>query len=238
MPMSRESSKSSGSPPSPEGDVQYKEKASIDGAEDAASNEALGYKQELTRNRSLFTLLFQSLAIAAIPYGEGSPLINAVYGGGQLSIFVGWIICNLLSECTACSLAELASRYPTAGGPSYWAHKISPRGKDLAAYMTGWVYLIGNWTITLRYVPISTNLAGHSRTYLSISVNFGFASLLSGTIAMYYQNFILNDWQLMLIFYGVCLFSLTICVFCNRWLPQIDSESRYDAWIGRRTDTP
>jgi len=53
--------------------------------------EILGYKPELTRNRSMFTLLFQSLAIAAIPYGEGGPLISAIYGGGQLSIFVGWI---------------------------------------------------------------------------------------------------------------------------------------------------
>ena len=52
---------------------------------------ALGYKPELYRNRSMFTLLFQSLAIAAIPYGEGGPLISAIYGGGQLSIFVGWI---------------------------------------------------------------------------------------------------------------------------------------------------
>lgn len=30
-------------------------------------------------------------AIAAIPYGEGSPLISAIYGGGQLSIFLGWV---------------------------------------------------------------------------------------------------------------------------------------------------
>ena len=51
----------------------------------------LGYKPELSRNRSMITLLFQSLAIAAIPYGEGGPLISAIYGGGQLSIFVGWI---------------------------------------------------------------------------------------------------------------------------------------------------
>lgn len=34
----------------------------------------LGYKPELRRNRSMSTLLFQSLAIAAIPYGEGAPL--------------------------------------------------------------------------------------------------------------------------------------------------------------------
>lgn len=51
----------------------------------------LGYQPELHRNRSLITLLFQSLAIAAIPYGEGSPLISAIYGGGQLSIFLGWV---------------------------------------------------------------------------------------------------------------------------------------------------
>ncbi|KAI1354220.1 hypothetical protein F5Y01DRAFT_274557 [Xylaria sp. FL0043] len=43
----------------------------------------LGYKPELRRNRSMFTLLFQSLAIAAIPYGFGSPLISAIYGGGM-----------------------------------------------------------------------------------------------------------------------------------------------------------
>src|SRR3954447_21446073 len=51
----------------------------------------LGYKPVLRRNRSLFTLLFQTLAIAAIPYGEGGPLISAIYGGGPLSIFVGWL---------------------------------------------------------------------------------------------------------------------------------------------------
>lgn len=58
---------------------------------------ALGYKAELQRNRSMFTLLFQSLAIAAIPFGEGAPLLSAIYGGGQLSIFLGWI-CTCLSH--------------------------------------------------------------------------------------------------------------------------------------------
>lgn len=115
--------------------------------------EVLGYRAELKRNRSLFTLLFQSLAIAAIPYGEGSALLSAIYGGGQLSIFVGWIVANLLQECIALSLGELASRYPTSGGPSYWAFQVTGRGSKatLAAFVTGWVFLIGNWTITLRY---------------------------------------------------------------------------------------
>lgn len=68
----------------------------------------LGYKPELQRNRSMFTLLFQSLAIAAvstqwlkplsphcflpylynlqIPFGFGGPLISAVYGGGKFNL--------------------------------------------------------------------------------------------------------------------------------------------------------
>ena len=89
--------------------------------------EVLGYKEELTRNRSLWTLLFQSLAIAASPYGEGSPLISAIYGGGQLSIFLGWIVVLILDECIALSLGELASRYPTSGGPSYWSYRTFSR---------------------------------------------------------------------------------------------------------------
>jgi hypothetical protein len=31
-------------------------------------------------------------------YGEGSPLMSAIYGGGQLSIFVGWIVVCILDE--------------------------------------------------------------------------------------------------------------------------------------------
>lgn len=142
--------------------------------------EVLGYKLELRRNRSLFTLLFQSLAIAAVPYGFGAPLMSSVYGGGQLSMFVGWIIANLLTEATAISLGELASRYPTSGGPSYWSFQVG--GQDskatLAAFITGWVFLIGNITITLRYVEWSgcNNMIVIDH---AASVNFGIASLLS-----------------------------------------------------------
>jgi amino acid transporter len=126
---------------------------------------ALGYTPELRRNRSLFTLLFQSLAIAAVPYGEGGPLISAIYGGGQLSIFVGWLCVLVLNECLAVSLSELASRYPTSAGPYYWSFQVAKKNKVLLSFITGWIWLIGNWTITL-------------------SVNFGFASLISATISL------------------------------------------------------
>ncbi|THC98214.1 hypothetical protein EYZ11_002296 [Aspergillus tanneri] len=68
----------------------------------------LGYKQEFHRNRSMVTLLFRVLSIAAIPYGEGGPLMTAIYDGGPLSIFFGWIVVCILDESIALSLAELA----------------------------------------------------------------------------------------------------------------------------------
>jgi amino acid transporter len=171
---------------------------------DLDSLTALGYTPELRRNRSLFTLLFQTLAIAAIPFGEGSPLIVAVYGGGQLSIFVGWIVVLLLDECVALSLSELASRYPTSAGPYYWSFQIAKRHKTVLSFITGWIWLIGNWTITL-------------------SVNFGFASLISATVAMYHPDWVANSWQLLLIFWAICLITFCICAFGNRLLPIVDT---------------
>ena len=171
---------------------------------DLDSLTALGYTPELQRNRSLFTLLFQTLAIAAIPYGEGGPLISAIYGGGQLSIFVGWLVVLVLDECVALSLSELASRYPTSAGPYYWSFQIAKRSKTVLSFITGWIWLIGNWTITL-------------------SVNFGMASLISATIAMYHPDFAANDWQLLLIFYAICLITFVICTFGNKFLPMTDT---------------
>ncbi|KIY01372.1 uncharacterized protein Z520_02924 [Fonsecaea multimorphosa CBS 102226] len=164
----------------------------------------LGYKPELNRNRSMATLLFQSLAIAAIPYGEGGPLISAIYGGGPLAIFVGWIVVLVLDECVALSLSELASRYPTSAGPYYWSFQLASKGKTTLSFITGWTWLIGNWTITL-------------------SVNFGFASLIVATVAMYHPDWVAKDWQLLLIFYAICSMTLVICTFANRFLPMVDT---------------
>ncbi|KGO43031.1 Amino acid/polyamine transporter I [Penicillium expansum] len=74
----------------------------------------LGYKPQLRRTRKLSSMLFMSLSIASIPYGIGSALINAVYGGGQLSLFIGLLVVLVLDTCVALSLSELASRYPTS----------------------------------------------------------------------------------------------------------------------------
>ncbi|KAJ4141663.1 hypothetical protein NW768_000879 [Fusarium equiseti] len=172
---------------------------------DAADLTALGYKPELQRNRSMFTLLFQSLAIAAIPYGFGAPLINSVYGGGQLSMFLGWIVVCILDECIAISLGELAARWPTSAGPYYWSFQIaSPKYRTVLSFITGWTWLVGNWTITL-------------------SVNFGFASLLAGGVSIFLPEYDWQPWKLVLIFYGLCV---------GHFDPNLSGWGNFGFWIG------
>jgi len=50
-------------------DVRVLEQQHKGSVTEAELETVLGYKTEMARNRSLWTLLFQSLAIAAIPYG-------------------------------------------------------------------------------------------------------------------------------------------------------------------------
>ncbi|KAG9839638.1 amino acid transporter, partial [Aureobasidium melanogenum] len=179
--------------------------ASDNGVGEIQDLSQLGYKPEMTKNRSMLTLLFQSLAIAAIPYGEGSPLMSAIYGGGQLSIFVGWIVVCILDECIALSLGELASRYPTSAGPYYWTFQLSsPKARTVLSFVNAWTWLIGNWTITL-------------------SVNFGFASLIAGAVGMYHPDYIMTNWELLLIFYALVIATLFICALGNKFLPMVDT---------------
>ncbi|KAK3677859.1 hypothetical protein LTR78_001954 [Recurvomyces mirabilis] len=173
----------------------------------------LGYQPELNRNRSVYTILFQVLAITAVPFGEGTALTSAIYGGGQLAYFVGWIVVVVLDECVAVSLSELASKFPTSSGPYYWTYQLLPEGRTrtILSFVTGWVWFIGNVTICL-------------------SVNFGTAALLAGTATIYHPDWYASSWQLLLIFYAVCICTFGVCAFGNRILPYVDTVA--SVWNG------
>ena len=124
---------------------------------------------------------------------------------GQLAMFVGWVMILVVDECVAISLGELASKFPTSAGPYYWAYQIaSPRTRTVISYITGWIWLVGNWTITL-------------------SVNFGFASLLIATVALYHPEMEWQAWQVLLVFYGLLALTFVIVAFGNKFLPTVDT---------------
>jgi amino acid transporter len=60
--------------------------------------------------------------------------------GGPVAISWGWPIICMLILTVAFSMSELASAYPTAGGPYWWAAKLGGPGWS---WFTGWFNVVG-----------------------------------------------------------------------------------------------
>ena len=106
---------------------------------------ALGYKQELHRGWSGFSNFAISLTIICILSGCFTTYSQAWNDGGPIAISIGWPVISILVLLVGLSMAELASKYPTAGGIYYWAYSL---GGVRWAWFTGWFNLLGLVAIT------------------------------------------------------------------------------------------
>ena len=131
---------------------------------------ALGYKQELHRGWSGFSNFAISLTIICILSGCFTTYGQAWNDGGPIAISIGWPVISILVLLVGLSMAELASKYPTAGGIYYWAYSL---GGVRWAWFTGWFNLLGLVAITA-------------------AVDYGAASFLNSVLALYNLHFILN----------------------------------------------
>src|SRR5207302_4915985 len=84
---------------------------------------------------TIISILSGTLTLYATGINYGGPVMEA-YGWPIVSVFV--IIVGL-------GMAEIASKYPTAGGLYYWASKL---GGPVWGWYTGWFNLIGQFAIT------------------------------------------------------------------------------------------
>src|SRR3954453_8329773 len=100
----------------------------------------LGYKQELSRAWSGFTNFAISFTIISVLAGPFTTFLYAWQNGGPIVGSWGWPILSVFVLMVAFSMAELTSRYPTAGGPYWWAHALGGNGWS---WMTGWFKIVG-----------------------------------------------------------------------------------------------
>ena len=131
---------------------------------------ALGFKQELNRGWSGFSNFAISLTIICVLSGCFTTFGQAWNDGGPIAISIGWPVISLLVLRVGLSMAELASKYPTAGGIYYWAYSL---GGVRWAWFTGWFNLLGLISIVA-------------------AVDYGCASFLNSVLAIYGLHFILN----------------------------------------------
>ena len=109
-------------------------------SEDEQRLAEMGYKQELSRGWSSFTNFAISFTIISVLAGTFTTFSFAWLHGGPIAVSIGWPVLCAFVLMVAFSMAELTSRYPTAGGPYWWAHDLGGKGWS---WMTGWFNIVG-----------------------------------------------------------------------------------------------
>ncbi len=107
--------------------------------------ERLGYGQQLFRQMGGFSNFAISFSIISVLTGA---IVLFGYGlkfAGPIINSVGWPVVSLFTLAVAASMAELASKYATAGGLYFWAFRL---GGKRWAWVTAWLNMIGQVTIT------------------------------------------------------------------------------------------
>jgi amino acid transporter len=100
----------------------------------------LGYKQELPRGWTRFTNFAISFSIISVLAGCFTLYYVGWNNGGPVVISIGWPVIAIIILTVAVSMSELASAYPTAGGPYWWAHNLGGAGWS---WFTGWFNVVG-----------------------------------------------------------------------------------------------
>ncbi|KAF5484145.1 Amino-acid permease BAT1-like protein [Colletotrichum fructicola] len=179
----------------------------------------LGYDPQLKRNRSTAHVAFMAFVLAANPYGLATTLNYPLIGGGPVNIIWGWLLVALIVICVAASLGEITSVYPTAGGVYYQAAMLTPpKYRALASWICGWLFVVGNMSITL-------------------SVNFATAQFFGACINVFESEpgkgiFPGETYQVFLIFVAITLLCNAVSSLGNRWLPWIDTAAIFWTFAG------
>jgi amino acid transporter len=100
----------------------------------------LGYRQELSRAWSGFTNFAISFTIISVLAGIFTNFSFAWQNGGPINVSIAWPVLCAFVLMVAFSMAELTSKYPTAGGPYWWANDLGGKGWS---WMTGWFNIVG-----------------------------------------------------------------------------------------------
>lgn len=137
----------------------------------------LGYKQELHRGMSGFSNFAISFSIISILAGCITSYSIALKSGGPSAINIGWPIVGVFVLCVALAMAEVCSKYPTAGGLYFWAGRLAKRNKRQ------WAWFVGRFNF-LGEVAVSAAI-----DYGAATTMMAFANLVWGVDVNSYNTF-------------------------------------------------
>lgn len=148
----------------------------------------------------------------AVPFGLSTTFSYSLTDGQSVTVLYGWIFVSIISLMIAASLAEICAVFPTAGGVYYWSAMLSTRKyAPIVSWITGWLTLVGNWTVTL-------------------SINFSGAQLILSSISLWNEEYVATQWQVVLCFWAVMGVVFSVNVFGSKYLDLINKVCIY--WTG------
>jgi len=171
----------------------------------------LGYKQDLNRTWSGFTNFAISFTIISVLAGTFTTFSFAWQNGGPIAASIGWPVLCAFVLMVALSMAELTSKYPTAGGPYWWAHDLGGKGWS---WMTGWFNIVG-------LIGIVASVAYGAAIFLNallglyaldiLGINFGDS-----------EHILTETW---LLFFLILVFYTVVNIFADRFLAVMNNIS-------------
>ncbi len=134
--------------------------------EDERMLHQLGYAQELFRAMKGFQNFAISFTIISILAGCLTSYYIAYQWGGPIAVTWGWLLVGGFCIIVSLAMAEIASKFPTAGGLYFWASKL---GSPAWGWFTGWFNLIGQIAVT---AAIGYGLAIFATSLLDLLFNY------------------------------------------------------------------
>jgi len=141
----------------------------------------------------------------AVPFGLSTTLYITLINGQGVTVIWGWVFITLVSLCIAASMAEICAVYPVAGGPYFWSAMLSPpQFAPIAAWVTGWLNLVGNWLVM-------------------VSINFSGSQIVLSAATLFHEDYVPTAWQTVVVFWAFISFSTVINIFGTRYLNIINT---------------
>ncbi|GAA5917261.1 hypothetical protein JCM6882_009264 [Rhodosporidiobolus microsporus] len=165
-----------------------------------AMEELTGHKQELRVSMGLGALLALSFANIAPTVAINGSLSTSLASGGPVAVLWGWVAVVAVCLCIAASLAEFASVWPHAAGQAYWAYKLAPpKLASGLSYWTAFWNIAGGWSLIAAGAYI-------------------FADGLLGIAVAFREDYVPEDWHLVLVYLALLFVFFLFNLFIVRVL--------------------
>ncbi|KAK9425937.1 putative Amino acid permease [Seiridium unicorne] len=166
--------------------------------------EQLGYAQELPREFSIWSMMALCMCLMATWEALSAVLSSAIVAGGAPCLFYNYVLSFLCTIAITCSLGEIASIYPTAGGQYHWVAALAPSSnRSAAAWFTGWISIGG-------------------QVVLTASAAFAAALQIQGLAVLNNGNYAPEHYQATLIFWLILIYSAVMNIWGHKLLPTVN----------------